>query len=137
MLVPVEICNDLKSCDFDGVVVVADKVADLPFDDIKKPLQVTEGTCWLQQKGKKITLGNRPFLQPVVDVDKEAEKGVFVAPAPGLPSKRVIFSGTGPMDKDYEDVRGYERLRGDDQFRQLTSYTCTVCYREIASSIVN
>ncbi len=43
----------------------------------------------------------------MVDVDKGAEGGVFVAPAPGLAGKRIIFSGTGPMDKDYEDVRGY------------------------------
>ncbi len=36
----VEICSDLKSCDFDGIVVVADKVESLTFDDVKKPLQV-------------------------------------------------------------------------------------------------
>ncbi len=45
------------------------------------------------------------FLQPFVEVDKDAEKGVFVAPCPSLPAKKIIFSGTGPLDKDYDDVR--------------------------------
>jgi len=42
-----------------------------------------------------------------VDIDKKAESGVFVAPAPGLPGKRIIFSGTGRLDRDYDDVRRY------------------------------
>ena len=46
----------------------------------------------------------RPALKAVVDVDAKAEKGVFLAPTT-LPSKCVVFSSTGPLDKDYDDVR--------------------------------
>ena len=46
----------------------------------------------------------RPALKAVVDVDAKAEKGVFLAPTT-LPSKRVVFSSTGPLDRDYDDVR--------------------------------
>ena len=46
----------------------------------------------------------RPALKAVVDVDNKAEKGVFLAPTT-LPSKRVVFSSTGPLDRDYDDVR--------------------------------
>ena len=81
LLSPVEVCSDLKSCDFDGVVVVAPKVDLVPFAEVKDPLSA------------------------VVDVDAAAEKGVFLAPAPQLSGKRVIFSSTGPLDKDYDDVR--------------------------------
>ena len=43
-------------------------------------------------------------LKTVTDIDAKAESGVFVVPS-GLPSKRIVFSGTGPMNKDYDDVR--------------------------------
>ena len=43
-------------------------------------------------------------MKSIADVDAKAEAGVFVVPS-ALPSKRIIFSGTGPMDKDYDDVR--------------------------------
>ena len=43
-------------------------------------------------------------MKAVVDVDAKAESGVFLAPTT-LPSKRVVFSGTGPLDRDYDDVR--------------------------------
>ena len=46
----------------------------------------------------------RPALKAVVDVDAKAESGVFLAPTT-LPSKRVVFSSTGPLDRDYDDVR--------------------------------
>ncbi len=43
----------------------------------------------------------------MVEVDKDAESGIFLVPAPDLPAKRIIFAGTGPLDKDYDDVRRY------------------------------
>ena len=43
-------------------------------------------------------------MKAVVDIDAKAEKGVFLAPTT-LPSKRVVFSSTGPLDRDYDDVR--------------------------------
>lgn len=78
--VPVEVCSDLKSCNYDGIVVVASSVDEVPFNELKTPLKA------------------------VVDLDLTAEKGVFLVPS-GLPSKRIVFSGVGDLDKDYEDVR--------------------------------
>ncbi len=43
----------------------------------------------------------------MVEVDRAAESGVFVCPAPELPARRVVFSGTGAMREDHEDVRGF------------------------------
>lgn len=84
MLPPVSAVTDLKSSDYDGIVVVAPSVSSLGESDLKAA------------------------LQPVVDVDAKAEDGVFVAPS-ALPAKRVVFSGTGPLDKDWDDVRSFER----------------------------
>jgi hypothetical protein len=70
---------DFKSADFDGVVVVASSVNDIPHDVLKTP------------------------LKSILDVDAAAGQGVFVAA--GNEVKRIIFSGTGPLDKDYDDVR--------------------------------
>ena len=83
LISPVEVCSDLKSCDYDGVVVVAPSVGLVPFEEVKAPLEA------------------------VTAVDAAAEKGVFLAVAPQLPGKRVVFSSTGPLDKDYDDVRRY------------------------------
>ena len=48
----------------------------------------------------------RPALKAVADVDAKAESGVFLVPS-ALPSKRIVFSGTGALDRDYDDVRRY------------------------------
>ncbi len=80
----VEAAHDLKAASaFDGVVVVAPTVRDVADANLRAPLQA------------------------VADVDKKAESGLFVAPLSGLSAnaKRVVFSGTGPLDKDYDDVR--------------------------------
>ena len=55
-------------------------------------------------------------------MDAKAESGVFVAPS-GLPSKRIIFSGTGPMDKDYDDVRSFH-LAADKGLARALSAGC-------------
>jgi len=72
---------DFKSADFDGVVVVASSVNDIPHDVLKTP------------------------LKSILDVDAAAGQGVFVAA--GNEVKRIIFSGTGSLDKDYDDVRSF------------------------------
>lgn len=79
----VKVATDLKSGDFDGVVVVGASVNDIPHDVLKTPLKA------------------------VLAADAAAEHGLFVAP--GKDVKRVVFSGTGPLDKDYDDVRRYYR----------------------------
>lgn len=77
----VAICDDVKSKDYDGVVVVASAVS-----------KVTE-------------VAIKEALKKVVEVDKKAESGVFVTPCADFPGKRIIFSGTGPVDRDFDDVR--------------------------------
>ena len=72
--------NDLNSPDYDSIVVVGPNIQSLPFAQLKTPLQA--------------------FL----DVDKDSEKGVFVVPST-LTCKRIVFSGTGPLDSDFDDVR--------------------------------
>ncbi|TRY61008.1 hypothetical protein TCAL_04410 [Tigriopus californicus] len=76
------LCSDLKSSDYDGIVVVSHSVDDLPLDELKRPLKA------------------------VMDVDQLAVRGLFVVPC-DLPCKRIIFSGTGPLNRDHEDVRSY------------------------------
>jgi hypothetical protein len=49
---------------------------------------------------------SRSSLRAVADVDASAESGAFVVPGPTeLGTKRIVFSGTGRLDKDYDDVR--------------------------------
>lgn len=79
-LASVKVATDFKS-GYDGVVVVGSSVNAIPHDVLKVPLKA------------------------VVDADAAAEHGLFVAP--GKDVKRVIFSGTGPLDKDYDDVRSF------------------------------
>jgi leucyl aminopeptidase len=79
MTTPVDLCGDLKSANYDSIVVVAPNIACLP-EEVRSP------------------------LKSVGDVDKSAESGVFLVPT-SLPAKRIIFSGTGPLDKDFDDVR--------------------------------
>lgn len=78
----VDKCGDVSAPGYDAVVVVAPNVSAAP--------EVV-----------------RSALKAVVDVDAKAESGVFLAPTT-LPSKRVVFSGTGPLDRDYDDVRSFE-----------------------------
>merc|ERR1719188_2774491 len=78
----VEKCSDVTAPGYDAVVVVAPTVSLAP-----------ESV--------------RQALKAVVDIDAKAESGVFLVPST-LPSKRVVFSSTGPLDRDYDDVRRFE-----------------------------
>lgn len=76
--------DDKAANDYDALVIVAPTIAQAPnFGD-------------LHQELKAMSL-----------VDKKADKGLFVLPSK-LPINRVVFSGVGPLDKDYDDVRRYE-----------------------------
>jgi len=80
MLVPklaLKAADDLRSSEFDGLVVVGSSVGDIAHDILKAP------------------------LKEVLDVDPSAD--LFVVP--GKEVKRIVFSGTGPLNKDYDDVR--------------------------------
>jgi len=74
--------TDIKSVNYDAIVVVAPNVADLPIQELKDPL-----TAYAQ-------------------IDQSGENGVFVVPS-ALPSKKIVFSGTGSLKSDYDDVRSY------------------------------
>ena len=74
--------TDIKSENYDAIVVVAPNVADLSFPELADPLKL------------------------YTQVDQSGEKGVFVVPS-ALPSRKIVFSGTGSLDSDYDDVRSY------------------------------
>ena len=78
-MTPLKLSKDLAAVDFDGVVVVGPSIKDLGVEHVRSP------------------------LQSVAEVDNGAEKDVFVVA--GQKVKRIVFSGTGPLDKDYDDVR--------------------------------
>ena len=80
LLPPIVVTNDLNSTVFDSIIVVAPKIECIPFDILKTPLET------------------------YLSVDKNAESGVF-AVASELPSKKIIFSGTGKFQNDWDDVR--------------------------------
>merc|ERR1739844_480702 len=65
-----------------GIVVVGAKIDDIPEETIKEPLKA------------------------YVNIDPSGEKGVFVVPTNLVP-KKIVFSGTGALDNDYDDVRSY------------------------------
>merc|ERR1712038_583541 len=77
--------NNLNSSEFDAIVIVAPNVDDLPLpeDNLKENLKAH------------------------VAIDASGEKEVFIVPT-SLAPKRIVFSGTGALDKDYDDVRSYE-----------------------------
>ena len=79
-IIPVQVCSDLESEDYDGVVVVGPNIKDIPIELLRGPLQA------------------------VAEVDNSAEAGVFVVPGQSGVG-RIVFSGTGPLDRDYDDVR--------------------------------
>jgi len=77
-----EPCSSLDSKDYDGLVVVAPKIEDIKVEAVKQPLAA------------------------FAKVDAAAAGGCFVVPS-DLPSGKIIFSSTGPLDKDYDDVRNF------------------------------
>ena len=86
----IELCSELllanKSA-FDGVVVVSPKISQIPHTELRTP------------------------LQRVSNLDRKADSCLFVAAgeASSVSQGRIVFSGTGPIDRDYDDVRSYER----------------------------
>ena len=78
----ISITEDFTSSDFDAVVVVSPDVQTIPYEQVKNPLSA------------------------YLSVDKKGENGVFVVPC-DLPAKKIIFSGTGNLKNDWDDVRNY------------------------------
>lgn len=65
---------------FSTSILVGAKIDDIPEETIKEPLKA------------------------YVNIDPSGEKGVFVVPTNLVP-KKIVFSGTGALDNDYDDVR--------------------------------
>lgn len=76
----VKVCKDLDSKEYDALVVVAPG-----FDSVKDA-------------------GLRECLEEIGSLDESASKSLFLIKSK-LSSKRLIYSGTGPLDRDYDDVR--------------------------------
>ena len=80
----IQVTEDLESSDFDAIVVVAPSIKSIPFEKVANPLKA------------------------YIEVDKSGESGIFVVPS-NLPSKKIVFSGTGSLDNDYDDVSHYTK----------------------------
>jgi len=81
-MVSVRACKDVGSSDFDAIVAVAPSTKNLP-EELKSS------------------------LQQLIAVDASAEnKGCSLVPV-SLPAKRLIYSSTGPLDRDYDDLRRF------------------------------
>ena len=79
-----ETCSNLNSGEYDGIVVVAPKIEDISNEKVRQP------------------------LESFSKVDESAAGGCFVVPS-GLPSAKIVYSSTGPLNRDYDDVRRYVR----------------------------
>ena len=75
-----ETCSSLDSKDYDGIIVVAPTIADIKNDNVRQP------------------------LESYAKIDASAAGGCSVVPS-NLPSGKIIYSSTGPLDRDYDDVR--------------------------------
>lgn len=81
------LCDNVKSEEYDGVVVVTDKPARLEGDHQLQPLARA--------------------LNNFAKINKNIEKEVSIIQTDAVPSGRLIFSPTGPLNRDYDDVRRY------------------------------
>ncbi|KAL8602889.1 hypothetical protein ACOMHN_026849 [Nucella lapillus] len=80
-------CGNVKSGDYDGVVVVTDKPEKLEGDQQLQPLARA--------------------VNNFAKINKNIEKEVSLIQTDAVPSGRLIFSPTGPLNRDYDDVRRY------------------------------
>ncbi|XP_077378812.1 putative aminopeptidase W07G4.4 [Festucalex cinctus] len=82
---PIEWTTDVKDQKFDGVVLVTQSHDDLPskLECLKAPLQDHNS------------------------VDSGLGEEVVLLKIPGLPGNRLVFSATGPVNRDYDDVRRF------------------------------
>ncbi|XP_061623612.1 putative aminopeptidase W07G4.4 [Phyllopteryx taeniolatus] len=82
---PIEWTTDLKDQKFDGIVLVTQSYDDLPseLECLKAP------------------------LQDYNSVDSGLGEEVVLLKVPGLPGNRLVFSATGPVNRDYDDVRRF------------------------------
>ena len=72
----------MNSSDFDAIIVVSPEIESIPFASLRNPLKTYSS------------------------VDESAQKGVFVVPC-NLPAKKIVFSGTGNLQNDWDDVTNF------------------------------
>nr|XP_006824473.1 PREDICTED: uncharacterized protein LOC100375552 [Saccoglossus kowalevskii] len=96
---PVIGTTKLSDSTWDGIILVTDKLSNLDdsFEFLKKP------------------------LEKLKQIDEAVEKETVVASLNGHPAKRVIFAPTGPLDRDYDDVRRFAEAAGNGLKRWLKS----------------
>jgi len=75
-------CADFNSADHDCLVLVSPDLKDVGHEGVYKA------------------------LDSVAEIDKKALTSVTLVPV-GLPCRRLVYSPTGPLDKDYDDVRRF------------------------------
>ncbi|XP_061585434.1 putative aminopeptidase W07G4.4 [Cololabis saira] len=82
---PVEWTTDLKNQNFDGIILVTQSHDTLPdkLECLKAP------------------------LQDYNSIDSGLGEEVVILKVPGLPGNRLVFSSTGPVNRDYDDVRRF------------------------------
>ncbi|KAE8291886.1 putative aminopeptidase W07G4.4 [Larimichthys crocea] len=82
---PIEWTSDLKNQNFDGIVLVTQNHDTLPaeLECLKAP------------------------LQDYSSVDSGLGEEVVILKVPGLPGNRLVFASTGPVNRDYDDVRRF------------------------------
>ncbi|XP_070540427.1 uncharacterized protein [Ptychodera flava] len=82
---------------WDGILLITDKLSSLTgsLAFLKKPLEALK------------------------EVDAAVEKDVVVAPLGGNAAKRVVFAPTGPLNRDYDDVRRFGDAAGKGVKRGL------------------
>ncbi|XP_076372169.1 dipeptidase B isoform X2 [Tachypleus tridentatus] len=86
-MVPVELCKDECEGNYDAVVIVATGVSE---NDL--------GGCVSKF---------RPYLTAYKEVDDvEGEVAVIALPE-NMPTKRLVYTPTGPLDRDYDDIRRF------------------------------
>ncbi|KAM9743258.1 putative aminopeptidase W07G4.4 [Menidia menidia] len=82
---PTEWTTDLKNQNFDGIILVTQNHNTLPpeLECLKAP------------------------LEDYSSVDSGLGEEVVVLKVPGLPGNRLVFSSTGPVNRDYDDIRRF------------------------------
>ncbi|TNM89407.1 hypothetical protein fugu_003641 [Takifugu bimaculatus] len=82
---PTEWTTDFKNQNFDGIVLVTQSHDTLPaeLESLKAP------------------------LQDYSSVDSGLGEDVVVLKVPGLPGNRLVFASTGPLNRDYDDIRRF------------------------------
>ncbi|GAB6025006.1 Cytosol aminopeptidase, catalytic domain [Chamberlinius hualienensis] len=82
---PLVAVTDINDGNYDAVLVVTDTLTKLtgPLDPLKSA------------------------IEDLIKIDKNAENTISVIRIDSLPSKRCIFSPTGPLSRDYDDVRRF------------------------------